>query len=92
MSEATITAALRRMGYKKEELCAHGFRGMASTRLNEMGFNRDWIERQLAHGEKDKIRAAYNHTDFLADRRKMMQAWADYLFGPDGGLSHEHLD
>lgn len=92
MSEATITAALRRMGYKKEEMCAHGFRGMASTRLNEMGFNRDWIERQLAHGEKDKIRAAYNHTDFLADRRKMMQAWADYLFGPDGGLSHEHLD
>ena len=81
MSEATITATLRRMGFTKEEMVAHGFRGMASTRLNEMGFNRDWIERQLAHGERDKIRASYNFTDYLADRRTMMQAWADYLYG-----------
>ena len=80
MSEATVTAALRRMGFTKDEMVAHGFRGMASTRLNEMGYNRDWIERQLAHGEKDKIRAAYNFSDFLNDRRRMMQDWADYLY------------
>jgi integrase len=79
MSEATITAALRRMGYGKEEMCAHGFRGMASTLLNENGHNRDWIERQLAHGESDAVRAAYNHADFLKDRRKMMQWWANRL-------------
>ncbi len=79
MSEMTITAALRYLGYTQEEMCAHGFRGMASTLLNEKGFNRDWIERQLSHGPKDKVRAAYNHTDFLEDRRKMMQWWADFL-------------
>lgn len=79
MSEMTVTAALRRMGFGKEEMCAHGFRGMASTLLNERGYNRDWIERQLAHSPKDKVRAAYNHTDFLKDRKIMMQAWADYL-------------
>lgn len=81
MSEATITAALRRMGFSKDEMVAHGFRGMASTRLNEMGYNRDWIERQLAHGEKDKIRSAYNFSDFLKDRRTMMQDWSDYIYG-----------
>ncbi len=79
MSEATVTAALRRMGFGKDEMCAHGFRGTASSILNEQGFNRDWIERQLAHGERDAVRAAYNHTDFLADRKKMMQDWANYL-------------
>lgn len=79
MSEATITAALRRMGYGKEEMCAHGFRGMASTILNEKDYNRDWIERQLAHGAQDTVRAAYNHADFLDGRRKMMQFWANYL-------------
>ena len=79
MSEATITVALRRMNFSKDEMCAHGFRGTASTLLNEKGFNRDWIERQLAHGPKDKVRAAYNHSEFLADRCMMMQWWADYL-------------
>ena len=79
MSEMTVTAALRRMGYDKQEMCAHGFRGMASTLLNEQGFRGDLIEKQLAHGPKDKIRAAYNHSDFLSDRRKMMEAWANYL-------------
>jgi len=79
MSEATLTVALRRMDFKKEEMCPHGFRGTASTLLNEKGFNRDWIERQLAHGPGDKVRAAYNHTDFLANRCEMMQWWADYL-------------
>ncbi len=79
MSEATVNAAIRRMGYEKLEMCAHGFRGMASSILNEQGFNRDWIERQLAHGPQDKVRAAYNRTEFLDGRREMMQAWADYL-------------
>ena len=60
-------------------MTAHGFRSMASTLLNEQGFNRDWIERQLAHGERDSIRAAYNYAQYLKERKKMMQAWADYL-------------
>ena len=52
---------------------------MASTLLNELGWNRDAIERQLAHGERNRIRAAYNFAEFLPERRRMMQAWADYL-------------
>lgn len=79
MSENTIGAALRYLGFSREQQTAHGFRSMASTRLNEMGWNKDAIERQLAHSEKDRVRAAYNHADYLDDRRKMMQAWADYL-------------
>ena len=79
ISENTVNAALRRMGYSKEEMTGHGFRSMASTLLNEKDFNRDWIERQLAHGEKDSVRAAYNYAEYLPERRKMMQAWADYL-------------
>lgn len=79
MSEATVNAAIRRMGYEKDKMCAHGFRGMASTKLNEKGFNRDWIECQLAHRPQDSVRAAYNHADFLDGRREMMQAWADFL-------------
>jgi integrase len=57
----------------------HGFRAMASTLLNEMGFAPDWIERQLAHAERNKVRASYNHAEFLPERRRMMQEWADYL-------------
>lgn len=79
MSENTINAALRRMGYTREEMTGHGFRSMASTLLNEQGWNRDAIERQLAHAERDDIRAAYNRAGHLPERRKMMQAWADYL-------------
>ena len=79
MSEATVLAALRRMGFSKEQMTAHGFRGMASTLLHENGFNHAWIERQLAHGERDKVSAAYNFSEFLTDRRGMMQWWADYL-------------
>jgi len=79
ISENTINAALRRMGYTKEEMTGHGFRSMASTLLNEQGWNRDHIERQLAHTERNKIRAAYNYADYLPERRIMMQAWADYL-------------
>ena len=81
MSNNTITAALRRLGYTKEEMTAHGFRSMASTILNEQGWNRDAIERQLAHSERDGVRAAYNYAQYLPERKKMMQAWADYLDG-----------
>ena len=79
MSENTVNAALRRLGYAKDEMTGHGFRSMASTLLNEMGWNRDAIERQLAHAERNSIRAAYNFAEFLPERRRMMQAWADYL-------------
>lgn len=79
MSENTINAALRRLGYDKETMTGHGFRAMASTRLNELGWMPDVIERQLAHAERNKVRAAYNRASYLSERRKMMQAWADYL-------------
>ena len=79
MSENTINAALRRIGYSKEEMTGHGFRSMASTILNEQGWNRDHIERQLAHSEGNGVRAAYNYADYIDERRKMMQAWSNYL-------------
>lgn len=79
MSENTVNAALRRLGYDKDTMTGHGFRAMASTQLNEMGWAPDVIERQLAHAERNKVRAAYNRAQYLAERRKMMQAWADYL-------------
>lgn len=79
MSENTVTAASRRMGYSGDDMTGHGFRSMASTLLNEQGWNRDAIERQLAHGERDAVRAAYNYAQHLPERRRMMQAWADYL-------------
>jgi len=78
MSENTVTAALRRLGYTGNEMTGHGFRGMASTLLHEQGWNTDVIERQLAHAERNRIKAAYNHAEYLPGRRKMMQAWADY--------------
>lgn len=81
MSENTMNAALRRMGYATDEMTAHGFRTMASTRLNEMGWDPDVIELQLAHKERSKSRAAYNRAERLEERRRMMQAWADYLEG-----------
>jgi integrase len=85
MSNNTINGALRRLGYTKEEMTAHGFRSMASTILNEQGWNRDAIERQLAHGENNGVRAAYNYAQYLPERKEMMQAWADYLDGIAGG-------
>lgn len=80
MSENTVLAALRRLGYSSDEMTGHGFRSMASTLLNEHGWNRDAIERQLAHAERNNIRAAYNYAEYLPERRKMMQWWADYLY------------
>lgn len=81
ISDGTLNAALRRMGYSKDEVVAHGFRSMASTLLNEQGWNRDAIERQLAHTEGNSVRRAYNYAEFLPERRKMMQNYADYLDG-----------
>lgn len=79
MSENTVNAALRRMGYTKEEMTGHGFRSMASTLLHELGWPHAVVERQLAHGERNKVSAAYNYAEYLPERRKMMQHWADYL-------------
>ena len=80
MSENTVLYGLYRMGYHSRAT-GHGFRTTASTVLNELGFDSDAIERQLAHGEKDKVRAAYNRAKYLDKRKAMMQAWADYLDG-----------
>jgi integrase len=79
MSENIVNAALRRMGYSGDDQTGHGFRSMASTLLNEQGFPPDVIELQLAHVERNKVRAAYNKAQRLAERRTMMQACADYL-------------
>ena len=79
MSENTVIAALRRLGYPQQEMTGHGFRSMASTLLNEQGWHRDAIERQLAHAERDSIRAAYSRAEHLPERKRMMQAWADDL-------------
>jgi integrase len=88
ISENTLNAALRRLGYSSEEMCIHGFRSMASSRLNEMGrWNSDAIERQLAHQEASSVRRAYTHgAEFWTERVQMMQAWAAYLDGlKEGG-------
>jgi integrase len=78
MSENTVLYALYRMGYHSRAT-GHGFRSTASTILNEHGFRADVIERQLAHTERNSVRAAYNHAQYLAERREMMQWWADYI-------------
>ena len=80
MSENTINLVLAKMGYKGK-LVGHGFRALASTILNEQGFRPDVIERQLAHAERNKVRAAYNRAEYMPERREMMQFWADYLDG-----------
>ncbi len=79
ISNNTINGALRRMGYTKDEMTAHGFRAMASTLLHENGFDTDHIEMQLAHTERNRVKAAYNHAEYLEQRTKMMQWWANYL-------------
>ena len=79
LSENGVLAALRNMGYEKEQMTAHGFRAMASTLLNERGCRPDVIEAQLAHKGADKIRAVYNRAQYMEDRRQLMQEWADYL-------------
>jgi integrase len=80
MSENTINAALRRLGYAQDEMTGHGFRAMASTLLNEMGkWNPDAIERQLAHAEGNAVRRAYTRGEYWNERVAMMQDWSDYL-------------
>src|SRR3546814_698464 len=80
MSENTVNAALRRMGFDSDTMTGHGFRAMARTILDEvLGFRPDFIEHQLAHAVRDPNGRAYNRTAHLAERKKMMQAWADYL-------------
>ena len=78
MSPTTLNRALERMGYGGQ-FSAHGFRATASTLLNEMGYRSDLIERQLAHAERNKVRASYNQAAYMPERKKMMQAWADFL-------------
>lgn len=78
MSNNTMLFALYRMGWHGRAT-VHGFRGVASTILNEMGFPPDWIERQLAHDERDDVRGAYNSAQYLPGRRQMLQRWADWL-------------
>jgi len=85
----SMTIAARRqarhMGYTKDEMTGHGFRSIASTLLHEQGWNHQAIERQLAHAERNAVSAAYNFAEHLLERRKMMQAWADYLDGLKAG-------
>jgi integrase len=85
ISDNTINAALRRLGFSGDEHVGHGFRSTASTLLNEQGWHPDLIELQLAHVERNKVRSAYNKAQRLAERRQMMQAWADYLDGLKAG-------
>lgn len=74
-----LNLALRRMGYGPGIMTAHGFRAMSATTLSEIGWASEVIERQLAHVDKNQVRAAYQRSDLLTERRKMLQAWADYL-------------
>lgn len=77
-SENTVNKALHQIGYEGRQT-GHGFRHLLSTELNSCGYNRDWIERQLAHGDQDEIRDTYNHAHYLPQRRQMMQEWADKI-------------
>jgi len=79
ISDNTVRSALRGMGFTGDDITPHGFRHMASTLLHEQGWPSHLIEKQLAHSDKNRIRAVYNHAEYLPERRKMMQAWADYL-------------
>lgn len=88
MSENTINACLQRLGYSTtHDHCAHGFRGMAATLLYELGYRSDLVERQLAHSERNQVKAAYNHAEYLDERKAMMQQWADYLDGLRDGAT-----
>jgi integrase len=79
MSGQVVNRALRRMGYSGETMTGHGFRAMASSLLAEQGWSADAVERQLAHVERNRVRAAYHRAEHLEERRRMMQGWADYL-------------
>ncbi|MBQ7594687.1 MAG: tyrosine-type recombinase/integrase [Synergistaceae bacterium] len=81
MSENGVRVALRTIGLTKEQITPHGFRAMFSTIANEHGINRDVIERQLAHVEENTVHWAYDHAEYMPERIKLMQWWADYLDG-----------
>lgn len=78
ISENTINGALKRLGYESQ-LTGHGIRGTISTALNEIGYPKVWIEAQLSHADRDKVSAAYNHAEYVEQRRRMMQDWGDRL-------------
>ena len=78
ISDGAIAGMIKRLGYRRKQTM-HGFRHLISTALNDEGHDDDWIERQLAHGDPDKIRGTYNKAAYLEPRRAMMQQWADYL-------------
>jgi len=78
LSDGAVAGMFKRIGYHKKQTM-HGFRHLISTALNDKGYEADWVERQLAHGDPDKIRGTYNKAAYLEPRRKMMQEWADYL-------------
>lgn len=91
MTATTLNRALERMGFNGKDgigFSAHGFRATASTLLNEAGYRGDVIERQLAHAERNKVRASYNQAEYMDERRDMMQAWADMLDGLVCNSSH----
>lgn len=79
LSENAMNSALRRLGYTKDEVCAHGFRSSASTILNERGFDREVIEAALAHQDEDSVRAAYNRARYWPQRVALLDAWAGLL-------------
>lgn len=91
VSDMTFNSALRRIGYKSDRHVHHGFRTTASTNLNEMGWNYDWIERQLAHVPANKVRSSYNKAQYLDGRTKMMQSYADWLDARRKDATAAHL-
>lgn len=86
LAENTLRLALHRLGFK---VTAHGLRSLLTDTLNELGFRHDWIERQLHHAEGNKVTAAYKRTDFLEQRKGMMQSWADYCDQRQEGKTHD---
>jgi integrase len=93
MTATTLNRALERMGLSGKGsigFSAHGFRATASTILNEEGYRPDVIERQLAHKERNQVRASYNQAEYLADRREMMRWWSDFVLsmGKQGRAAH----
>ena len=79
MSNNALRTGLRTMGYTNDQITAHGFRGVASTLLNEQGFRTKVIEAQLSHKLKSAVEGAYNHAEYLDERRDMLNHWGDYL-------------
>lgn len=90
MSDNAIRTAMRSLGWSGEQMTPHGFRAMASTTLDNMGYRQEWIERQLAHEEQNRVKAAYKrdlHLMYLPERRKMMQDWSDHLDSLESGAT-----